>query len=85
MIGRKWYARNDMIIDVPRRRLLFPDTWGPEQVYDILMNQAGKLLSDPEYKEDCCRRNALMEEEMEREDQERRRKRLTREEHDQLA
>jgi hypothetical protein len=75
LIGRKWYARNDVIIDVPRRRLLFPGTWGPEQVHDILMNQAGKLLTDPAYEEDRRRRDALMDEEIEREDQERRERR----------
>ena len=86
MIGRKWFARNDVIIDVPRRRLLFPADWRPEQAHDILMNQIGRqLLTNPAYEEDRKRRDSLMEKEMEREDQERRRRRLTREEHEQVV
>lgn len=62
VVGRKWFADHDVLVDCRRRRLLFPPDWEPDYYdTDICMDEHGELLKDPAYQQDVIRRERLME------------------------
>lgn len=61
ILGRKWIERNDVSLDVRRRRLLFPPEWTPQRMdKHLAMDEAGKLLRSPLFDEDAKRREELL-------------------------
>jgi transposase InsO family protein len=63
IVGKKWFAKHDVLPDCRRNRLLFPDGWLPDYYdTDIAMDQEGHKLDDPEYQRDADRRNKLIQE-----------------------
>jgi hypothetical protein len=72
IIGRKWFEEHDTMLDVKRRRLLFPPDWLPDFYdTDISMDQHGQLLRDPAHQPDAERRDKQLADD-EKHDQDRR-------------
>jgi hypothetical protein len=72
IIGRRWFEEHDAMLDVKRRRLLFPPDWLPDFYdTDISMDDHGQLLHSPTYQPDADRRDKKIADD-EKHDQDRR-------------
>lgn len=63
ILGKKWFDYHDVMVDVRRRRLLFPPEWpaSPDYSPPISMDESGDLPSRPEWDDDVKRREVLMD------------------------
>ncbi|KAK8130509.1 hypothetical protein PG999_002889 [Apiospora kogelbergensis] len=61
IIGRKWFEEHDVILRPATRRLDYPDDWPPTTSTDISLDEAGKLLKNPDYQMDAESRNAALD------------------------
>lgn len=62
IVGRKFFAQHDILIDCRRRRLLFPPEWAPDYYdTDICLDEFGSALKDPAFQEDVRLKEKAME------------------------